>query len=72
MRGAAGGSYTPGASETIYAQWIEVHKLDVNGFLDGTVVGNTSGYGTFDVYVGGTRVANQTTDFYQDIDKGTS
>ena len=47
--------------------------LDVNGRLDGSDSGGTTGYGTFDVYLNGSCVANDVTDFYKtDIDDGTS
>lgn len=50
---------------------INQYYLDVNGLLDGNAVGNTSGYGTFDVYINGSLVANDVTDFYQQYDYGT-
>lgn len=47
--------------------------LDVNGRLDGSDSGDTAGYGTFDVYLNGSCVANDVTDFYKtDIADGTS
>lgn len=47
--------------------------LDVNGRLDGSDSGGTTGYGTFDVYLNGTCVADDVSDFYKtDIDDGTS
>ena len=47
--------------------------LDVNGRLDGSDSGGTTGYGTFDVYLNGSCVANDVTDFYKtDIADGTS
>lgn len=47
--------------------------LDVNGRLDGSDSGGTTGYGTFDVYLNGICVANDVTDFYKtDIADGTS
>lgn len=60
-------------SVNIYPQWtINSYYLDVNGLLDGASSGNTSEYGTFDVYVGGTAKATGVTDFYQKINYGTS
>ncbi len=38
--------------------------LDVNGLLDGTVTGNTSGYGTFDIYINGSLAGNDVSDYY--------
>lgn len=56
----------------MYAQWTpNYYYLDVNGLLDGTWAANTSGYGTFDVYIDGTLVANDVTDFYQQYAYGT-
>lgn len=47
--------------------------LDVNGRLDGSDSGGTTGSGTFDVYLNGSCVANDVTDFYKtDIADGTS
>ena len=47
--------------------------LDVNGRLDGSDSDGTTGYGTFDVYLNGSRVANDVTDFYKtDIADGVS
>lgn len=47
--------------------------LDVNGRLDGSDSGGTTGYGTFDVYLNGSCVANDVADFYRDdIADGTS
>lgn len=40
------------------------YYLDINGLLDGTQSGNLSGYGTVDVYINGSRVANDVTDYY--------
>ena len=40
--------------------------LDVNGRLDGSDSGGTTGYGTFDVYLNGSCVANDVADFYRD------
>lgn len=60
-------------SVNIYPQWtINSYYLDVNGLLDGANSGNTSEYGTFDVYVGGVAKATGVTDFYQKINYGTS
>jgi hypothetical protein len=55
------------------ADWtINKYYLDVNGWLDGTSSGNTSGYGTFDVYVNGSSVANDVTDFYNQYNYGST
>ena len=39
-------------------------SLDVNGYLDGALTGNTGDYGTFDVYINGSRVADDVNDYY--------
>ena len=46
--------------------------LDVNGLLDGSSTGNTSGYGTFDVYVNGSRVADDVSDYYTAWNPGST
>ncbi len=47
------------------ANWtVNKYYLDLNGLLDGTASGNISGFGTADVYVNGTLVANDVTDYY--------
>lgn len=62
----------PAASGTATANFVQIFYLDVSGRLDGADVGNTSGYGTFDVTVGGTLRANDATDHYVQYDKGSS
>ncbi len=47
------------------------YYLDVNGLLDGANAGNTSGYGTFDVYINGVQKANDATDYYVQWPAGT-
>lgn len=54
---------------TVYAQWTPNYRtLDVNGYLDGASSGSLIKdgitYGTFDVWINGTRVANDVTDYY--------
>ena len=46
--------------------------LDVNGLLDGNSSGNLGEYGTCDVYINGSLVANDVSDFYTEYPKGTS
>ena len=47
--------------------------LDVNGWLDGNeLVGNVAGYGTFDVYVNGSLLADDVNDFYKSVPAGSS
>ena len=59
-------AYSGRATSTSY------YYLDVNGWLDGANSGNLSNYGTFDVYINGTRVADDVTDFYQQYSAGTT
>ena len=40
------------------------YTLDVNGLLDGSNSGSVGSYGTFDVYINGSRVANDVNDYY--------
>ena len=61
-------TYQKSSDLTVYAHWTpNKYTLDVNGFLDGEDSGGVSGYGTFDVRINGNLVANDVTDFYQDI-----
>ncbi len=49
------------------------YTLDVNGWLDGKDVTNVYGYGTFDMYLGGTRVRQSEGDYWnQEVKTGTS
>lgn len=62
-----------GDTVTLYAQWkAQAVKLDLNGTLDGTSGGNIAGYGTADVKIDGTLKGNDVTDFYQDIENGST
>ena len=47
------------------------YYLDLNGNLDGTDVSNTSGYGTADIYINGTLVADNVSDYYTQWVSGT-
>lgn len=42
---------------------VNSYEVDVNGYLDGAIQGNTRDYATFDVYVNGSIVAQSTTDY---------
>ena len=46
--------------------------LDINGILNGTNAGSLQDYGTFDVYINGSRVANDVNDYYQEWPSGTA
>lgn len=70
---SAGGSYTANSAATLYAVWsINSYKLDVNGKNGTVTAGSTEELGTFDVYIGGVAKATGVTDFYQDVNYGTS
>ena len=61
-------TYQKSSDLTVYAHWTpNKYTLDVNGFLDGEDSGGVSGYGTFDVRINGNLVANDVTDFCQNI-----
>lgn len=76
----SGTSYSPGqqfypdADTTLYAQWEEdasYQYLDVNGELDGMGQENLKGLGSCDVYVNGTCVGDDITDFWTKYPAGT-
>lgn len=46
--------------------------FDLNARLDGAYVGNTAGFGTADVYINGSLVANDVTDYYASHRYGTT
>ncbi|MBR5409101.1 MAG: CHAP domain-containing protein, partial [Clostridia bacterium] len=48
------------------------YYLDVNGTLDGNYVGNVSGMGTFDIYINGTKVGDDVTDYCEQHPSGTT
>ena len=48
------------------------YMFDLNGCLDGVSRGNISGIATADVYIDGTKVANDCTDFYQSVKAGST
>lgn len=70
----SGTTYTQGWNDcTLTATWTpNKYVLDLNGILDGTSSGNITGYGTADVYVNGSRVANNVADFCQEIEYGST
>ena len=60
-------------NKTYKATWtINKYYLDLNGLLDGTNSGNITGYGTADIYINGSVVKNDITDYYTEWDYGTS
>ena len=58
-------------SRTVYSYPMEFY-LDVNGTLDGVASGGISGYGTFDLYVNGSLVANDVADYYGKVKMGST
>ena len=57
---------------TMHAQWsANMYYFDLNGNLDGSNSGNISGFGTCDIYMNGTLVANDVTDYYSQHAYGT-
>ncbi len=57
---------------TIPKKTSESYQLDINGFLDGNTASNTTGYGTFDLYVNGTLVADDAVDFCDNFPSGST
>ena len=56
---------TTAANHRLYAHWTaNLYYLNLNGFLDGTHSGNIKGFGTADIYVNGTCVGDDVTDWY--------
>ena len=54
------------------ANWsVNMYYFDLNGYLDGASSGSISGYGTCDIYMNGTLVANDVADFWQQYAYGT-
>ena len=53
-------------------QPVQTGYLDLNGLLDGSESGAIAPYGTADVYINGSLVANDVTDFYQQYANGTA
>ena len=46
--------------------------LDINGYLDGADSGNLSNYGTFDVWINGSKVSDDVNDFCSEYPAGTT
>ena len=54
------------------ANWsVNSYYVDLNGWLDGASSGNISNFGTADVYINGTQVANDVADYYTKHPYGT-
>lgn len=56
----------------IYTDVVSVFRLDLNGFLDETLVGGLDGFGTCDVYINGTLVADDVSDYNQFHPQGST
>ena len=52
--------------------YIPYYHLDLNGYLDHTLVANLNGYGCADVYVNGNQLGRNITDFYQAFPCGST
>ena len=60
-------------NKTVVANWtVNKYYLDVNWTLDGSSIGNSSGYATADVYVNDSKVATGITDYYTQHAYGSS
>ena len=58
---------------TLTAAWnTNNYYLDLNGYLDNTQANNISGYGTVDIYINGSLVANDVADHYATYPYGTT
>ena len=57
---------------TLYAYWtLNYYYLDLNGFINGSVTYNITGSGTADIYINGSLVANDVSDYYTQWPGGT-
>lgn len=65
------GSWCVENSATLYID-LPNYELDVNGWLDGQLVGNIEGYGTVDVYINNIKKADDATDFCESYQAGSS
>lgn len=59
------------SSFSVYDKNASNQYLDLNGQIDGIDSGNIGGYGTADVYINGSLVANDVDDYYQAWPTGT-
>lgn len=66
-----GGSYTSNSATTLYAIWKEAYYLDLNGYLDGVRYTSLK-YATADIYINGTLVSNDVSDYYKTWIVGTT
>ena len=61
-----------GDTSVVLSYSTNYYYLDLNGWLDGASSGNIAGYGTADVYINGTLVANDATDYCVQWPYGTT
>ncbi len=68
-----GDTFTGNYNTTLYAVWKpKQYYLDVNGLLDDVQIEDTEGYGTFDLYINDSLVANDVCDSYYLCNYGDS
>lgn len=68
----AGCSISQGWHNPNYEPYQNTAILDVNGYLDGANAGDTGNYGTFDVYINGSRVKDDVNDYCAEHPAGTT
>lgn len=77
VEGTTNYGWISGNFSKLNGDWFKITRtpksfyLDLNGMLDGATSGGIAGYGTADVYINGSLVANDVTDFYQQYPYGT-
>lgn len=59
------------ANQTLYAHWVAVYYLDLNVYLNGSIINDTNVFHC-DVTVGGTTQASNVCDYYKQHDTGSS
>ena len=68
----SGGQVLANTSISIPAKPVSKYYLDLNGYLNGSYGNNISGFGTADIYINGSLVANDVSDYYTQWAKGTT
>ena len=66
------GTIGSGTTTTVELKFVTICRLDVNGMLDGTFSGGLGNYGTFDVYIGGEKVADDVNDYFNIVNKDSN
>lgn len=67
----ASNTVTITANQTLYAHWVAVYYLDLNVYLNGSIINDTNIFHC-DVTVGGTTQASNVCDYYKQHDTGSS